>query len=75
MRVVRSTQEYDRLVVELYNEGFESAIVGEMVVELIDHFAKGNTSFTSAAVKRFALKVEAKTLVEKRAAKAAKGSK
>ncbi len=68
----RLYEEYDRLVLELYNEGFDYTVVDDLVVELVDRFAAGNTAFTSAAVKRFELHIEPKARAEKRASREAK---
>jgi hypothetical protein len=64
--------EYDTIVVELASEGFASALVDDMVLELKDNFANGNVGWTSAAVKRFEVTIEAKEDHDRKAAKRAK---
>lgn len=62
--------EFDRLVLELVSEGFTTARVNDLVLNLKDNFASGNTGWTSAAVKRYDIEVISKELAEKRARKA-----
>lgn len=62
-------EEFDRLVVELAKSGFAHAELNGLVLELKDNFAESNTGWTSAAVKRFDLKVTPKDKYDKRMAK------
>lgn len=64
--------EYDQIVLELAHSGFVSAIIDDLVLELEDNFKDTNTGWTSAAVKRFELRVETKEKREKRLAWKAK---
>lgn len=65
--------EYDLLVMSLAKEGFLKGFIGDMVVELKDNFAAKNTSFTTAAIKRYEVEIITKELNAKREAKKAKG--
>lgn len=63
-------EEYDRLVLELKDKGFDLAVIGDQVVSLIDNFAGGvNTSFKACGVKRFDIRIESTEKHEKRLTK------
>lgn len=49
--------ELDMLTIQLQADGFESAELNGMVVELVNNFAKGNTVFRPAGVKHYEVKV------------------
>lgn len=62
--------EYDKLVTELVEGGFDSGPVGEFVAVLKDNFAKGvNTAWTAAPVKRFDVEFLTDKQIAKRAVK------
>jgi len=50
--------ELDMLTVQLQAEGFISAEMDGLRIELIDNFASGNTVFRPAGVKHFEVKVK-----------------
>lgn len=58
--------EYDQLVLELAHEGFKSAEIEDLFLELHDNFAQSNTGWTSAAVKRYEVLIETKEKRERR---------
>lgn len=58
--------EYDLIVMDLAKEGFSNAEIEGLVLTLEDKFATGNTGWTSAAVKRYEMKIEPREKVEKR---------
>lgn len=62
--------EYDLIVMSLAKDGFSSAELDGFVLTLEDHFAQGNTAWTSAPVKRYALEIESKEKVERRTERA-----
>jgi hypothetical protein len=51
-------EELDLLTVQLQDEGFQREVLGNVTIELVDNFAKSNTSFRPAGVKRFELKIK-----------------
>lgn len=59
-------QELDQILLELARLNFSSLEFDGLIYTLIDHFKLGNTGWTSAAVRRFDLKVEPKEKLEKR---------
>ncbi len=65
--------EYDLLVMSLAKSKFGKAYIGGLVVELKDNFDSKNTSFTTAAIKRYEVEIVSKELNAKREAKKAKG--
>ncbi len=50
--------ELDMLTMQLQDEGFHHAEIGEFLIDLVDNFANGNTCFRPAGVKRFEIKVK-----------------
>jgi len=62
-------EEFDTLIQTLAEENFLTAEIDGMVLNLKDNFAKSNTGWTAAAVKRYDLEVITKELAEKRKAK------
>lgn len=64
--------EFDALVMSLAADGFDSAIVNDLTLELVDNFSAGNTAFTAAAIKRYDLKVLTPEQVARREKKRAK---
>lgn len=65
-------EEYDTIVLQLAAEGFTNTTIGDLVLELCDNFSESNTGWTSAAVKRYDLRVET---MEKRAKRLARAEK
>lgn len=51
--------EYDKLVCELQELGFEHAILRGLEVELVDNFKEKNTVYRVAGVKHYELKIKA----------------
>lgn len=66
--------EFDTLVLELQSEGFHQTRIDDLVIEIEDRFASGNTAFTAAAVRRFDLKVETLEKRMKREARQGRGA-
>lgn len=64
--------EYDKLLLELVAEGFESAEVDNMVLTLKDNFALSNTGWTRSAVRRWDIEVVSRELMVKREKRKAK---
>lgn len=55
-------EEYDRLIMELVEDGFTHETFRELEIEIVDNFLDKdghvkNTGWTAAAVKRYCLKV------------------
>lgn len=50
--------ELDMLTMQLQAEGFESADLQGLHIELVDNFAKGNTVFRVAGVKHYEIKIK-----------------
>lgn len=50
--------ELDRLILELREAGVTEGSVGDRTVTIVDQYEAKNTAWTSAAVRRFNVKVE-----------------
>lgn len=66
--------EFDALILDLAQSGFVKTVIDDLTIELKDNFANGNTSFTSAAVKRYDLEVRTAEQIARREKKQAKAS-
>ncbi len=62
-------EEFDLIVLRLSAKGFRQLDLESERIELIDNFSGKNTAWTSAAVKRFDLKVESHEKRNKREAR------
>lgn len=65
-------EEFDQIVLRLAAGGFEAVELAGERVSLVDNFKEKNTAWTSAAVKRYDLKVESLEKIAKREARTTK---
>ena len=62
-------KEFDKLVLELKEEGFQKEIIDDQVILLKDNFENTNTGWTRSAVKRWDVDILTKAQYEKKESK------